>query len=309
MNPKPHHWGWHLALFTSLIVAALFLFYAGKKLDYEWHWSRIPGFFITFSKDTVTAPTEGQIVAIHDHAITLKTLNGQEENITLPNTTEVHEGQEVFEGDMLAEQESWHFGPLSKGLWVTLWMSLLAGVFGFALSIVVALMRLSRNPLWHGLATTYIEVIRGTPLLVQLLIAYFFIGTLFQLDRHIAGLGALSLFVAAYFAEILRSGMLSIPYGQLEAASALGMTHLQTVRYLSLPMGIKRSLPALTGQMINLVKDSSLLSVIAVSDLTKVGREVASSTFASFEVWFTVALLYLAITFSLAKLSHQLEKR
>jgi len=306
---KDHHWGWSAALVASLFAGALTLLYAGHKIDYEWHWARIPDFFITHTQETVISPINGQVTMLEKQSVQLKTMTGEIQTLPVPNTESLKVGQEIFEGDTLASAAVWRTGPLLKGLWVTLWMSLVAGIMGFLFSIVIAFMRLSKNPLSHGLSTAYIEIVRGTPLLVQLLIAYFFVGSLFNLDKHIAGLGALAFFAAAYFSEILRGGILSIPHGQLEAARALGLSQFQSIRYLMLPMGIKRSLPALTGQMINLVKDSSLLSVIAVYDLTKAGREVASSTFASFEVWFTVALLYLIITFGLGKLSRTLEKR
>jgi polar amino acid transport system permease protein len=143
---------------------------------------------------------------------------------------------------------------------------------------------------------TYVELIRGTPLLVQIFIVYFFIGTVLNLDRFTAGVAALAVFTGAYVAEIVRAGISSIHKGQMEAGRSLGMTSAQTMRYVILPQAFKRVLPPLAGQFINLIKDSSLVSVISITDLTKAGREVVSSTFSPFEVWFTVALLYLVLT-------------
>jgi polar amino acid transport system permease protein len=118
---------------------------------------------------------------------------------------------------------------------------------------------------------------------------------------------ALAVFTGAYVAEIVRAGISSIHKGQMEAGRSLGMTSAQTMRYVILPQAFKRVLPPLAGQFINLIKDSSLVSVISITDLTKAGREVVSSTFSPFEVWFTVALLYLVLTGTLSFLVRRLE--
>lgn len=159
------------------------------------------------------------------------------------------------------------------------------------------------------LAITYVELIRGTPLLVQIFIVYFFIGTVLDLDRFTSGVIALSVFTAAYVAEIIRAGIQAIPKGQMEAARSLGMNYVQAMVYVILPQAFKRTLPPLAGQFINLIKDSSLVSVISITDLTKAGREVVSGSFAPFEVWFTVAALYLILTSSLSWAIQTLEKR
>ena len=152
-------------------------------------------------------------------------------------------------------------------------------------------------------------MIRGTPLLVQIFIFYFFIGTLLDLDRFTAGVAALSVFTGAYIAEIVRAGIQSVAKGQMEAARSLGMSHLQAMTYIIMPQAIKRTLPPMAGQFINLIKDSSLVSVISITDLTKAGREVVASTFSAFEVWMVVALLYLVLTGTLSWLVQKLEKR
>jgi polar amino acid transport system permease protein len=170
-------------------------------------------------------------------------------------------------------------------------------------------MRVAKGQVWRNLAVTYVEIIRGTPLLVQIFIVYFFIGTVFDLDRFTAGVAALSIFTAAYIAEIVRAGIQSIAPGQMEAARSLGMNYMQAMLYVIMPQAVKRSLPALAGQFINLIKDSSLVSVISITDLTKAGREVVSGSFAPFEVWFTVAALYLVVTASLSFAIQRLEKR
>ena len=122
-------------------------------------------------------------------------------------------------------------------------------------------------------------------------------------------MAALSIFTGAYVAEIVRAGIQSVPVGQMEAARSLGMNYVQAMIYVIMPQAIKRTLPPLAGQFINLIKDSSLVSVIAITDLTKAGREVVSGSFAPFEVWFTVAALYLVVTGGLSWIIQLFEKR
>lgn len=155
----------------------------------------------------------------------------------------------------------------------------------------------------------YVEFIRGTPLLVQIFIAYFFLGTVFNLSRNVCGVGALALFAGAYVAEIVRAGVQSIPKGQMEASRSLGMTAFQAMKDIILPQAFKKILPPLSGQFISLIKDSSLVSVIAITDLTKSGREIITSTFATFEVWLVVAAMYLLVTSALSQLVFYMERR
>jgi polar amino acid transport system permease protein len=175
--------------------------------------------------------------------------------------------------------------------------------------LLTGLARISKNYTINGLAAVYIEFIRGTPLLVQIFIAYFFVGTVFNLSRNVAGVGALALFAGAYVAEIVRAGIQSISRGQMEAARSLGMTMPQAMLDIILPQALKRILPPLSGQFISLIKDSSLVSVIAITDLTKSGREIITSTFATFEIWLVVAAMYLIITSVLSQLVFYMERR
>jgi polar amino acid transport system permease protein len=165
-------------------------------------------------------------------------------------------------------------------MWTTIWISAISGVLGLVIGLMTGLARVSKNFTINGLAAIYIEFIRGTPLLVQIFIAYFFVGTVFNLSRNVAGIGALALFAGAYVAEIVRAGIQSIPRGQMEAARSLGMSVPQAMLDIILPQALKRILP-LSGQFISLIKDSSLVSVIAITDLTKSGREIITSTFAT----------------------------
>ncbi len=222
---------------------------------------------------------------------------------------EINDGDLVFEGDVIAGVESIELGPLAWGLLMTLKLSVVSLIFALFIGLFTGLARISANPALKNLAITYIELVRGTPLLVQIFIFYFFIGTVLDLDRFTAGVAALSVFTGAYIAEIVRSGIQSIAPGQMEAARSLGMTYVQAMTNVILPQAFKRTLPPMAGQFINLIKDSSLVSVISITDLSKAGREVVNSTFAPFEVWFTVALLYLVLTGLLSWLVQRLEKR
>ena len=235
---------------------------------------------------------------------------GEEKTFTVDsNAVEVSEGEDLFEGDYLGAVFEWRAGPLLKGLWVTLWISAVASVFGMIIGLVTGLCRVSNNPTLRSLSVTYIELIRGTPLLVQLFIFYFFLGTVLDISRIVAGVSALAIFAGAYVAEIIRAGIQSIPKGQMEAARSLGMNVPQAMIYIILPQAFKRTLPPLAGQFISLIKDSSLVSIIAITDLTKSGREVITSTFATFEIWFVVAFLYLMLTSVLSQVIAWVERR
>lgn len=207
------------------------------------------------------------------------------------------------------EEGGWRAGPLTWGLLMTLRISVASTIFAIIIGLFTGLARISAIPALRWLAICYIELIRGTPLLVQIFIFYFFIGTVLNLSRFVAGTAALAVFAGAYVAEIVRAGIQSIAVGQMEAARSLGMNYFQAMRHIILPQAFRRILPPLAGQFISLIKDSSLVSVIALTDLTKAAREVVTSTFSTFEVFFTVAGLYLVLTFSLSMLIQYLERR
>ena len=185
----------------------------------------------------------------------------------------------------------------------------LFGVVCCFLGLFTGLARVSNNFTLNGLAGIYVEVIRGTPLLVQIFIAYFFFGTVFDLNRNVAGIGALALFAGAYVAEIVRAGIQAIPKGQMEAARSLGMSLPYAMIEIILPQAFKKILPPLSGTFISLIKDSSLVSVIAITDLTKSGREIITSTFATFEIWLVVAAMYLIVTSVLSQFVFHMERR
>ncbi len=191
-------------------------------------------------------------------------------------------------------------GPLLQGLAVTLHITAVSLVLATAFGLVAAFFRLSSSVLARALARGYLELIRNTPLLVQLFFVYFVIAPVVGMDRFVSAVLALSLFEGAYASEIFRAGIVSIHRGQWEAAFSLGMSVPQTYRHVVLPQAIRRILPPLTSQAISLIKDSALVSTIAVYDLTMQGQSLAAETFLVFELWFTVAAIYLVLTLSLS---------
>lgn len=293
------------------LMLALGLFYAATKMNYTWKWNSVPKYFAYEKAETIPADFDG-VVKIEGNRLILVSGDGTEKkDYTLPEGYKpvVSDGEEVYEGDPLAEYRHWLPGPLINGLIVTLKISGLGALLAFSIAILLALMRISRYPVLQYIATAYITVIRGTPLLVQIFIFYFIIATIFEMPRFYAGAMSLGLFYGAYIAEVLRGAIQSIERGQYEAAKSLGMNTAQTMIYIIMPQALKRALPALVGELISLVKDSSLVSVISITDLTKVGREIVANTFSPFETWLVVAAMYFAITSILSFIGHRMEKR
>jgi polar amino acid transport system permease protein len=200
-------------------------------------------------------------------------------------------------------------GPLIKGLMVTFRITAVSLVFCFALGLLTALMRLSDSLLAKSVARGYVELIRNTPLLVQLLFIYFVLGPILDIGRFTSAVMALSLFEGAYASEIFRAGIVSIHRGQWEAAYSLGLKTFNMYRYIILPQAIRRILPPLTGQAVSLIKDSALVSTIAVYDLTMRGQEIIAETYLAFEIWFAVAAIYLVVTVTLSVVINIMESR
>jgi polar amino acid transport system permease protein len=182
----------------------------------------------------------------------------------------------------------------------------LALVFGF----LGGLARLSARPWLHQLGSIYVEVVRGTPLLVQLFVAVYCVGYALGIDEPLAvGVLTLGLFAGAYVTEVFRGAVESVDPGQTEAALAQGMTRWQVLRHVLLPQALRRMLPPLAGELASLVKDSSLLSAVGVLEVTKRAREFQAETYRTFEVFLPLAVTYLAITFPLSRLARRLELR
>jgi polar amino acid transport system permease protein len=200
-------------------------------------------------------------------------------------------------------------GPLLQGLKITLTISLAGLFFALIIGTLTAVLRLSNSFVGRGLAVLYLEISRNTPLLIQIFFIYFVLGPALGLERLPAAILALSLFEGAYTSEILRAGIQSVAAGQVEAARSLGLTTFATYRHIILPQALRTVLPPLTSQAISLIKDSALVSTIAIYDLTMQAQAIIAETYLTFEIWFTVAAMYFAITFLLSLLVGILEKR
>ena len=193
---------------------------------------------------------------------------------------------------------------------MTIELTIISVGIGVVIGIFGGIARVSRNPILLIPSTIYVEVIRGTPLLAQLFLVYFGLPSLgINLPPFTAAVIAMGINSGAYVTEIFRGGIQSIERGQMEAARSLGLSYLQAMRYIILPQAFKRILPPLGNEFIAMLKDSSLASTIAIAELMRVGREITSRTFRSFEVLAVVALLYLAITLPLSLLVRYTERR
>ena len=200
-------------------------------------------------------------------------------------------------------------GPLLDGLLVTIQISAVSLVCAFILGLGTALLRLSGSVVGSLLARGYLELIRNTPLLIQIFFIYFVLSPILDISRFTSAVLALSLFEGAYASEIFRAGVRSVPRGQWEAAYCLGLSSRDMYRKVILPLALRQILPPLTSQGISLIKDSALVSTIAIYDLTMQGQAIVAESFLTFEIWFTVAAIYLVITGTLSAVVHFLEIR
>jgi polar amino acid transport system permease protein len=177
------------------------------------------------------------------------------------------------------------------------------------LGIMAALGRISKNYMASGIAKAYSDVVRGIPLIVQIFFIYFGLGSIFHLGEFWAGVAAIGLCYGAYLAEIFRAGIQAIPKGQSEAAQSLGMSRWQVDRFVILPQAIRLVIPPVANEFIACLKDSSLVSIIGLRELTRAGREYLSWSYIDFATWLMVGLLYLIMTLALARFSRLLENR
>jgi polar amino acid transport system permease protein len=306
-----------------LIVAGAF-YYATQKISYVWRWNRVPIYFAYKDDINITSEIDGDVESITTGAqeliITIKGL-GESESYKVPaaGVVDVEEDEMVSIGDTLATYYKWKPGLLIIGLWITLQISVIATILGVLIGIIGGLSRISSNPALRWITIVYVEIVRGSPLMVQILIWYFVLGTVINELLAAAGLGrlpafwygvaSLACFAGAYVTEIVRAGIQSIHRGQTEAARSLGMSYGQSMLYIILPQALRRILPPLAGQFISLIKDSSLLGMIAIRELTKAAREAVTVSLQPFEVYFLAAALYLVLTFTLSMLVQRLEKR
>jgi polar amino acid transport system permease protein len=231
------------------------------------------------------------------------------------------------------------FGFIREGIGTTIRVTLTAYIFAIFGGLFLGLGRVSKNPIYYNFATLYVELMRGIPMLVIILYGAFVVvplglqlanglGTWLTQYPPLAGWGSalqniniqnvdmsaraiagLAMGYAAFEAEVFRAGIQSIERGQMEAARSLGMTYVEAMRYVILPQAFSRVLPPLGNDFIAILKDSSLISVLAVRDITQLGKLYRARTFSSFEAYNTMAFLYLSMTISLSMVVKFIEKR
>jgi len=195
------------------------------------------------------------------------------------------------------------------GLIATFSVTLISIFFALIIGLFAGLGRVSQNKAINRLATIYVEIIRGIPLLVQLFYIYYALGPLLRLQGPPAAILAMSICYGAYMAEIFRAGIQAIPRGQMEAALALGMSRAMAMRKIIIPQTVRIILPPIGNEFIALLKDSSLVSILAVSDLLRRGREYASTSFRYFESYTVIALIYLVMTLFFSRLVAMMEEK
>lgn len=203
------------------------------------------------------------------------------------------------------------FPLLLVGAGVTIQITVLSTAIGFVIGLVVGVARISHLRPLRLLAEVYVEFFRGTPLLVQIFLFYFALPVITgqRIDPFIAAISACGINSGAYVAEIFRAGIQSVDDGQMEAGRSLGMTWLQTMRYIIVPQAFKRVIPPLGNEFIAMLKDSSLVSVIGFEELTRRGQLIIAKTYGSFEIWMSVAVIYLVMTLTISRFVAYLERR
>ena len=195
------------------------------------------------------------------------------------------------------------------GFIVTIYISFFALILSLVLGVIFAYGQNSKFILLRFFSRFYIEIIRGTPLLVQILIFFYVFANNLGFDnRYIVGTVILSMFAGAYVSEIIRAGIKSIDKGQYESAKSLGFSPVQAYMYIIFPQAYKRILPPLTGQFASIIKDSSLLSIISISEFTMNAQEVNAYTYSTLESYIPLALGYLALTYPISWYANRLEK-
>lgn len=206
-------------------------------------------------------------------------------------------------------EDGFQWGKISTGLVKTLTLSATAFALAIVLGLITALLRLSGLVVCTAVAIGFLELIRNIPLLVLLYLFYYVLGPIFGFDRYWASILCLAVFHSVLISEIFRAGINAVAKGQWEAATSIGMSRGQAYRYIILPQSIRFMLPPMTGEAVHMVKSSAIVSVIAVAELTTIGRNIISDTFMSFEIWFTIAAVYMVVTLILSFGVSIVEKR
>lgn len=200
---------------------------------------------------------------------------------------------------------------LFDGLRVTLEITVISLIIAIIIGLIIGLMNISRNKALKIIAIIYIDIVRGTPLIVQAFFIYFGLPAVldFKINALTAGIIAISFNAGAYMAEIFRAGILSIDKGQMEAARSLGLPYGKSMTKIILPQAVRRMVPALINQFIISLKDTSILSVIGIQELTQSGEIIIASTFKSFQIWSVVGIMYFILIMILTVLSRNIERR
>ncbi len=200
---------------------------------------------------------------------------------------------------------------LLSGAWITIEITGMSVGIGFLIGMIVSLVRMSSITPLKWIAKLYVDIIRGTPLLVQIFIIYFALPRVIgqPINPYVAAVAACSINSGAYVSEIFRAGLQSVDKGQMEAGRSLGLSWAQTMRFIIMPQAIKNIIPALGNEFIAMLKDSSLVSVIGFEELTRRGQLIIAKTYGSFEIWSAVAFIYLIMTFTISQLVGYLERR
>ena len=314
---------WVGVFWLIVVLVAGGFYYATQKIAYVWRWNRVPIYFAYKDTTEIISDIDGEVESISKNGkeavITVKGDDGQE-SYTVPASSDmVDTGYYVYAGETLASFTRWKPGLMVVGLWITLKVSVIATILGIIIGILGGLSRISSNPALKWSSIVYVEIIRGSPLMVQIILWYFVLGTVIndllatyglgRLPAFWYGVASLACFAGAYVTEIVRAGIQSIHRGQTEAARSLGMSYTQSMIHVILPQALRRILPPLAGQFISLIKDSSLLGIIAIREVTKAAREVVTASLQPFEVYLLLLVLYLVLTFSLSMALQRLEKR
>lgn len=206
----------------------------------------------------------------------------------------------------------WNSLPLLiTGAGVTIEITAISVGIGFILGLIVSICRLSQLKIIKGIAICYVNILRGTPLLVQIFLIYFAIPMIIgqRINPFVAAVAACSINSGAYVSEIFRAGIQAVDKGQMEAGRSLGLSWMQTMWYIILPQAFRKVIPPLGNEFISMTKETSLVSVIGFEELTRKGQLIIAKTYGSFEIWLTVAAIYLIMTLSIAQLVSYLERR
>ena len=321
---KPPHYNTWVSVFVLFVILITGMFYyATQKIEYVWRWNRMPIYFVYEATTEITSEMEGEVDSLKkdgDETIVVVKEFDQTASYRVPTESlNVEQDEYISVGDLLGSYTEWKPGLLVIGLWTTLKLSVIATFFGIIIGVAGGIARISSNPALKWTSIVYVEIIRGSPLMVQILIWYFVLGTVIndllaaygmgRLSAFWYGVASLACFAGAYVTEIVRAGIQSIHRGQTEAARSVGMSYAQSMYHIILPQALRRILPPLAGQFISLIKDSSLLGIIAIREVTKAAREAVTASLQPFELYLGLAVLYLVLTFTLSMFVQHLERR